>query len=149
MALVQVTASAISGRKLSGSTQSLVINSENIYDWEDLTSGSRMRYVVNPHDRRDKALLITISEAISAKLAQANTAYGDIMIKLPVEATAGGATTDRYIPVKSITWCEAHGSDTDRVYVSYTEGGFKTVTVMVPFSLNDLLYVSSTGTSSS
>lgn len=149
MGLISVTATAISGKKLSGSTQTLVLNADNIYDWEDLTSGSRMRYVVNPNDRQDKALLITISEAISAKLAQANTAYGDILIKLPVEATVGGATTDRYIPVKSITWGEAYGSETDHAYVTYTIGGFKTNTVLIPFSLNDLLYVSSTGTSSS
>lgn len=147
--LFEVTATAISGKKLSGSTQSLVLNSENVFDWQDLTSGSRFRYVVNPNDRREKALLITIEEAISECLSAANTAYGDVQIKLPVETTIGGTTTDSYIPVRSITWCEAVGSETDHVYVQYNEGGFKTREVMVPFSLNDMVYVGSTGTSSS
>lgn len=147
--LLQVTVKSITGRKLSGSTQSIVLNSENMFDWQDYGSDSRFRYVVNPNDRQDKALLVTIDEAISAKLAAANTAYGDIMIKLPVEATVDGDATDMYVPVKSITWVEAVGDETDHVYVSYNEGGFKTRTVMVPFSLNDMVYVGSTGTSSS
>lgn len=147
--LLEVTASAISGRKLTASTQTIVVNSENIYDWQDLTSGSRFRYVVNPNDRRDKALMVTISEAISECLTAANTAWGDVIVKLPVEATVDGTTTDMYIPVKSITWGEAVDGETDHIYVWYNEGGFKTRHVMVPFSLNDLEYVGSTGTSSS
>lgn len=147
--LFQVTVKSITGRPLPATTQSVVLNSENVYDWETYGSDSRFRYVLNPNDRRDKALLVTIDESIASCLAAANTAYGDILIKLPVETTVGGTTTDRYIPVKSITWCEAVDSQTDHVYVTYNEGGFKSVTVMVPFSLNDMKYVASTGTSSS
>jgi len=146
---MQVTIKSITGRKLSGTTQSTVVNSENLYDWETYGSDSRFRYVMSPNDRRDKALLVTIDEAISAKLAAANTAWGDVMVKLPVETVVGGTTTDRYIPVKSITWAEAVDGQTDHCYVKYNEGGFKLVEVMVPFSLNDIVYVGSTGTSSS
>jgi hypothetical protein len=149
MALIQVTVKSITGRKLTGSTQSVVLNSEHIFDWEDFGADSRFRYVFNPNDRRDKALLVTIDEALSAKIASANTAFGDVIVKLPVEETVGGTTTDRYIPVKSITWCEAVDSQADHVYCNYNIGGFKTQRVMVPFSLNDMVYVSSTGTSSS
>lgn len=149
MALIQVTVKSITGRQLPSTTQSVVLNSENIYDWETYGSDSRFRYVMNPNDRRDKALLVTIDDTIASKLASANTAWGDVMVKLPVEATVGGTTTDRYIPVKSITWAEAVDSQSDHVYVTYNEGGFKSVTVMVPFSLNDMVYVGSTGTSSS
>lgn len=147
--LFQITIKSITGKKLPSATQSVVVNSENCFDMEAYGSDTRMRYVMNPYDRRDKALLITFDEAISAILAAANTAYGDILVKLPVETTVGGTTTDRYIPVKSITWCEAVDSQVDHVYVTYNEGGFKSVTVMVPFSLNDMKYVASTGTSSS
>lgn len=148
MALIQVTIKSITGRKLTGTTQSVVLNSDNMFDWRDSGSDSVFRYVMNPNDRRDKALLITIDEAISAKLASANTAYGDILTKIPVETTIGGDTTDMYIPVKSITWAEAYGSETDHVRLWFNEGGFKTRDVLVPFSLNDIVYVSQTGTSS-
>jgi hypothetical protein len=149
MALIQATVKAITGRKLTGSTQSIVLNAEHIFDWEDFGADSRFRYVFNPNDRRDKALLITIDEALSAMIASANTAWGDIIVKLPVEATVDGSTTDRYIPVRTITWAEAVDGETDHVYITYNEGGFKNVTVMVPFSLNDIVYLGSTGTSSS
>ena len=147
--LFQITIKSITGKTLTGTTQSVVVNSENCYDIEAYGSDTRMRYVLNPNDRRDKALLITFDETIAAILAAANTAWGDILIKLPVETTVGGATTDRYIPVKSITWVEKVASESDHVYVTYAEGGFRLVTVMVPFSLNDMKYVASTGTSSS
>jgi hypothetical protein len=149
MALMQVTVKSITGRTLTGTTQSIVVNAEHVFDWEDFGSDSRFRYVLNLWDRREKALLVTIDEALSAKISSANTAFGDVICKLPVEATVGGSTTDRYIPVRSIAWAEAVASQTDHVYVTYNEGGFKNVTVMVPFSLNDMVYVGSTGTSSS
>jgi hypothetical protein len=149
MALIQVTVKSISGRKLNGTTQSIVLNAEHMFDWEDFGADSRCRYVLNLNDRRDKALLITMDEALSAKISSANTAWGDIICKLPVEATVGGTTTDRYIPVRSIAWAELVNGQTDHVYVTYNEGGFKNVEVMVPFSLNDMVYVGSTGTSSS
>ena len=149
MALIQVTVKSITGRKLTGTTQSVVLNSENCFDIEAYGADTRMRYVKNPNDRNDKALLITIDETIASILAAANTAYGDVWVKLPVETVVGGDTTDRYIPVKSITWCEAVASESDHVYCEYNVGGFKTQQVMVPFSLNDMRYVSSTGTSSS
>jgi len=149
MALIQVTVKSITGRKLTGTTQSVVLNSENMFEWKDSGSDSVFFYVMNPNDRRDKALHITIDETVATKLASANTAYGDVVIKLPIEETVGGATTDTYIPVKSITWVEAQGAETDHVRVTFCEGGYKMREVMVPFSLNDLVYVSSTGTSSS
>ena len=71
-----------------------------------------------------------------------------IVAVMPVETTVGGATTDRYIPMESIAWAEAVNGQTDHCYVTYNEGGFRNVEVMVPFSLNDILYVGSTGTSS-
>lgn len=147
--LMEVTVTAIKGEPIIGSSMTVVVNSENVYGWKDLTSGSSFYYVVNPNDRREKAKHITISEAISAKLAQANTAWGDVMVKLPTETTIGGATSDIYIPVKSITWCVAADGETDHVWVRYCEGGFKVREVLVPFSLNDMEYVASTGTSSS
>jgi hypothetical protein len=146
--LFKVTVKSITGRPLPSTTQSVVLNSENCYDIEAYGSDTRLRYVVNPSDRRDKALLITIDETIASVLAAANTAYGDIWVKLPIETTVGGATTDRYIPVKSITWAEAVSDETDHVYIDYNIGGFKTTRVMVPFSLTDIVYVGSTGTSS-
>jgi hypothetical protein len=120
-----------------------------MYGWKDSGSDSIFFYVVNPNDRKDKALAITIDETLSAKIASANTAFGDVIVKLPVEETIGGSTTDTYIPVRSITWCEAVEDESDHVWVWYNEGGFRTRKVMVPFSLNDMVYVSSTGTSSS
>lgn len=147
--LFQITVKSITGRKLTGTTQSVVVNSENCYDIEAYGSDTRMKYVVNPNDRRDKALLITFDETIASILAAANTAWGDILVKLPVETEVGGTTTDRYIPVKSITWVEKVAAESDHVYVTYNTGGYKSTTVMVPFSLNDLKYVASTGTSSS
>ena len=147
--LFQVTVKSITGRKIVGSTQSVVLNSENCFDIEAYGSDTRMRYVLNPNDRRDKALLITIDETIASVLAAANTAWGDVWVKLPVETTVGGDTTDRYIPVKSITWAEAVSDETDHVYCDYNIGGFKTTRVMVPFSLLDIVYVGSTGTSTS
>ena len=149
MALVKFTATAISGKKLVGTTQSIVVNAKQMFDWQDLTSGSRFRYVLNPNDRREKALLITVSEAISAKLASANTAFADILVKLPVEASVGATVVDRYVPAESIVWGEAVGSETDHAYVQYAIGGSKISEVMIPFGLNDLCYVSTTGTSSS
>jgi len=149
MALIQATVKSITGRALTGTTQSIVFNAEHIFDWEDFGADSRFRYVFNPNDRRDKALLVTIDEALSAKISSANTAWGDVICKLPVETSVGGSTTDRYIPVRSITWAELVDGQTDHVYVTYNEGGFKNVRVMVPFSLNDMVYVGSTGTSSS
>ena len=149
MALVQVTIKSITGRKLSGSTQSTVLNAKHIFDWETYGSDSRCRYVLNLNDRRDKALLITMDDTIASKLAQANTAFGDVIVKLPVEETIGGDTTDRYIPVESIAWAEAAQGESDHCYVTYNEGGFKNVTVLVPFSLLDIVYVGSTGTSTS
>lgn len=149
MALIQVTLKSITGRPLPGTTQSVVINSDNCYDIEAYGSDTRLRYVVNPNDRRDKALLLTIDETVASILAAANTAYGDTWVKLPVEATVGATTTDRYIPVKSITWAEAYGSESDHCWLDYNLGGYKTQRVLIPFSLNDITYVSSTGTSSS
>lgn len=147
--LISVTIKSITGRKLSGTTQTTVLNASHIFDWETYGSDSRCRYVMNLNDRRDKALLITMDDTIASKLAGANTAFGDTMVKLPVETTVGGTTTDRYIPVESIAWAEAVDGQTDHCYLTYNEGGFKNVTVMIPFSLNDVLYVGSTGTSSS
>lgn len=149
MALIQVTVKSITGRQLTGTTQSVVLNSDNMFDWRTSGSDSVFRYVMNPNDRRDKALLVTIDESIATCLAAANTAYGDNLVKIPVETTIGGSTTDMYIPVKSITWAEAYASESDHVRLWFNEGGFKTRDVLVPFSLNDIRYVSSTGTSSS
>ena len=147
--LIEVTATAIAGRKLTGTTQTFVVNSENMYDWQTYGTGSRFRYVMNPNDRRDKALLITVSESIASLLSAANTAWGDIMVKLPVVTAIGGTATDRYVPVKSITWGEGYGGQSDYCHCTYNIGGFKSTTVLIPFSLNDLTYVASTGTSSS
>jgi hypothetical protein len=147
--LTQFTVKSITGHPLSGTTQSIVLNTEHIFDWEDFGSDSRFRYVFNLWDRREKAMLVTVDEATSAKISSANTAWGDIMVRLPVEKVVGGALTWRYIPVRSIAWVEAVGSESDHCYVTYNEGGFKNVTVMVQFSLRDMVLVGSTGSSSS
>ena len=147
--LIEVTITAIKGESIPGTTLSAVVNSDNMYWWKDLTSGSSFFYVMNPNDRREKAKHITISESVATLLAAANTAYGDNLVKLPVETTVGGTTTDMYIPVKSITWCEKASNEADHSLVRFCEGGFRTREVMVPFSLNDMTYVASTGTSSS
>lgn len=148
--LVSLTVKSIAGYKLSGSTQTIVFNADQMFDWQTYnTTDSRFRYVLNPNDRREAALLVTVDDTIASKLAQANTAWGDVLVKLPVETTVGGDTTDRYIPVRSIVWAEAVGSQTDHVYVKYCEGGRKVRECMVPFGLNDIVYVGSTGTSSS
>ena len=147
--LIQVTAKSISGRKLTGTTQSICVNPSNMFGWKDVGADSTFFYVVNPNDRQDKALVITIDEAISAKLAAANTANGDRIVKLPTETTIGGDVTDIYVPNEAITWVELAEDEVDHVRVSYNEGGFKTRTVTVPFSLLDMTYVASTGTSSS
>lgn len=147
--LISLTVKSISGYKLKAATQTIVFNARNIYDWETVnTNDSRFRYVLNPNDRRENAMLVTVDDTIASKLAAANTAFGDVMVKLPVETSVGGATTDRYIPVESITWGEEVNGQTDHCYVKYCVGGSKVKEVMIPFSLNDLLYVGSTGTSS-
>ena len=147
--LISLTVKSISGYKLKASTQTIVFNARNIYDWETYGSDSRFRYILNPNDRREAALLVTVDDTIASKLAAANTAFGDVMVKLPVETVVGGTTTDRYIPVESITWGEEVNGQSDHIYVKYCVGGSKVKEVMIPFSLNDLLYVGSTGTSSS
>ena len=149
MALVRLTVKSISGQKLTGTTQSIVFNAECIFDWETFGSDSRFRYILNPNDRRESALLVTVDDTIASKLAQANTAWGDVICKLPVVTAVGGTATDRYIPVRSIVWAEAYGSQSDYCLVKYCLGGSKVKEVIVPFSLNDLVYVGSTGTSSS
>lgn len=147
---VVLTVKSISGHKLTGSTQSILFNADQIFDWETYdTNDSRFRYVVNPNDRRENALLVTVDDTIASQLAQANTAFGDVLIKLPVVTAVGGTATDRYIPVRSIVWAEAVGSETDYCHVRYCIGGSKVKEVMVPFSLTDMLYVGSTGTSTS
>ena len=149
MALVQLTVKSISGRKLTGTTQSIVFNAECIFDWETFGTDSRFRYILNPNDRRENALLVTVDDTIANKLSQANTAWGDVIIKLPVVTAVGGDVTDRYIPVRSIVWAELVGSETDYCHVKYCMGGSKVKEVIVPFSLLDMVYVGSTGTSTS
>lgn len=147
--LIQVTAKSISGRKLTGTTQSICVNPSNMFGWKTVGADSSFFYVVNPYDRKDKALAITIDESIASLLARANTANGDRIVKLPVEETIGGDTTDIYVPNESITWVEKAEDEVDHVWVHFCEGGFKVRKVLVPFSLNDMAYVGSTGTSSS
>jgi hypothetical protein len=147
--LVKFTVKSITGYKLNGSTQSLVFNSEHMFDWEDYGTDSRFRYILNPWDRRERAMLVTVDESISSKYSAANTAWGDKIVNLPVVTEVDGDHTHMCIPVRSITWAEAVADETDHCYVKYCEGGFKVREVMVPFSLNDIVAVGSTGSSSS
>lgn len=127
-----------------------ILNTENLYKIQSrATTESKAFYHDNPWDRRKSAGYIELGDTVASVRAAFDRTFASNYITLPVyeDDDTTVATTDRDIPVKTITRAQADSASSDRSYVWYNEGS-KEIRVLVNYTLQEIIDVADSGTTS-
>lgn len=109
---------------------------------------SIFKYFDNPKDRRESYSVIHANNTVASIIAAADTPFDSNYITLPIHKNNNpeAATVDTTIPVTSLSFADRCNRDpNNHCWVVYYNAAFKRREVLTHLSIEDLEYLSETG----
>jgi hypothetical protein len=136
---------------LDGGTRNFLLNPSHMSEIVvDPTSAlkSKFKYFDNHLNRREGYAKVKANVTVAVLQTAADTAFDSNFITLPIhrDNNPDKATTDFTMPVDCISYATAYNPDpTNHCWVCYYLAGFKRREVLCHLSIEDIEYLSATG----